>query len=309
LNVSIEIQFPAMIIITKRPGQLGNSLFLFAHFIAFSIEKQRRIVNVSFYQYAGYFPATSGDNLHRFPTRKSLWANSWIRKQYYWILFYFERILSKLGLGNNLISLIELDWNERFQMDDEEKAKELLKPVVLIWGWGFRCNSYVLKNADVIRNFFKPFPTHIESIERFMLPAKKKYDLVIGVHIRHGDYVNFAGGKYFYSLPQYASAMANAAKLFAGKKIGFLVCSNAKLDAGAFNGFDMINPSGHELEDMYALSMCDYILGPPSTYSMWASFYGNTPLYVMKDPAYLFNEKDFELPGKWIIESTTMVTA
>jgi hypothetical protein len=30
--------------------------------------------------------------------------------------------------------------------------------------------------------------------------------------------------------------------------------------------------------DLYALARCDYIMGPPSTYTQWASFYGNRPM-------------------------------
>jgi len=33
--------------------------------------------------------------------------------------------------------------------------------------------------------------------------------------------------------------------------------------------------------DLYALAKCDYILGPLSSYSQWASFYGNKPLYQL----------------------------
>ena len=36
------------------------------------------------------------------------------------------------------------------------------------------------------------------------------------------------------------------------------------------------------IEDVYALSQCDYILGPPSTFSMWASFIGDVPLRIVK---------------------------
>jgi hypothetical protein len=34
--------------------------------------------------------------------------------------------------------------------------------------------------------------------------------------------------------------------------------------------------------DLYALARCDYIMGPPSTYTQWASFYGNQPLYHLR---------------------------
>ena len=35
---------------------------------------------------------------------------------------------------------------------------------------------------------------------------------------------------------------------------------------------------GSVVGDLYALARCDYIMGPPSTYTQWASFYGNHPM-------------------------------
>lgn len=36
------------------------------------------------------------------------------------------------------------------------------------------------------------------------------------------------------------------------------------------------------VEDLYALSRCNYIMGPPSTFTMWASFIGDVPLRIVK---------------------------
>jgi hypothetical protein len=35
--------------------------------------------------------------------------------------------------------------------------------------------------------------------------------------------------------------------------------------------------------DLHALARCDYIFGPQSTFTQWASFYGNKPLLLLKD--------------------------
>jgi hypothetical protein len=45
---------------------------------------------------------------------------------------------------------------------------------------------------------------------------------------------------------------------------------------------------GHFIEDLYALASCDYIIGPPSTFSQWASFYGNVPRYMVNYKAEQF---------------------
>ncbi|HAX17707.1 MAG TPA: hypothetical protein DCY00_03825 [Actinobacteria bacterium] len=44
------------------------------------------------------------------------------------------------------------------------------------------------------------------------------------------------------------------------------------------------NSQNHFIEDLYSLALCDYIFGPPSTFSMWASFYGEVPLRFITNP-------------------------
>ncbi|MCC8145120.1 MAG: glycosyltransferase, partial [Bacteroidales bacterium] len=41
--------------------------------------------------------------------------------------------------------------------------------------------------------------------------------------------------------------------------------------------------SGNPGEDLYALSTCDYIIGPPSTFSLMAAFYEDANLYWIMD--------------------------
>ena len=67
--------------------------------------------------------------------------------------------------------------------------------------------------------------------------------------------------------------------LFSDKKIVFLICSDQVWKESDFQGFNVQLAKGQIIEDLYSLSKCDYILGAPSTYSAWASFYGNVPLY------------------------------
>jgi hypothetical protein len=38
---------------------------------------------------------------------------------------------------------------------------------------------------------------------------------------------------------------------------------------------------------MYVLAACDLILGPPSTFSIWASYYGQVPLMQLDSRDYL----------------------
>ena len=45
-------------------------------------------------------------------------------------------------------------------------------------------------------------------------------------------------------------------------------------------------PDADGITDLYGLSSCDYIMGPPSSYSQWASFVGNVPIqFLLSDDA------------------------
>ena len=49
---------------------------------------------------------------------------------------------------------------------------------------------------------------------------------------------------------------------------------------GCFVLMDWTPGPGTEIGDLYSLAACDYIIGPPSTYTQWASFYGQVPRFV-----------------------------
>src|SRR6185312_2200095 len=120
---------------------------------------------------------------------------------------------------------------------------------------------------------------------------------IVGVHIRKGDYSTFNEGKWFYSNSDYSTFMKNLLKLqlFKEKKIGFLLCSDEKINEADFIGFNVIKSTGHFIEDLYALSCCDFIMGPTSTYSGWASFYGKKPLLHITEKEMKFNKMDFKV--------------
>jgi hypothetical protein len=63
--------------------------------------------------------------------------------------------------------------------------------------------------------------------------------------------------------------------------VGF---SNEKLDWNpSLDGSRVSTPVGEWWEDFLALSMCDLIIGPPSTFSAAASLAGNVLWYQIKD--------------------------
>jgi hypothetical protein len=72
--------------------------------------------------------------------------------------------------------------------------------------------------------------------------------------------------------------MREMAAQFPDRKVSFFVCSDEPRNAGEFPGLSVELGAGPPVADLYTLAKCDYILGPVSTFSQWASFYGAKPL-------------------------------
>jgi hypothetical protein len=83
-----------------------------------------------------------------------------------------------------------------------------------------------------------------------------------------------------YSLKDWRLIMEKMLSLLAPKTVAFLICSdeNYHAETEVFAGLPVYFGTGHMIEDLYSLAQCDYLIGPPSTYSMWASFYGRVPM-------------------------------
>jgi hypothetical protein len=77
--------------------------------------------------------------------------------------------------------------------------------------------------------------------------------------------------------------MRDLADQFPGERVSFLVCSDEPRRQDEFPGLSVGFGPGSPMGDLYSLAKCDYILGPSSSYSQWASFYGNKPLYQFRD--------------------------
>jgi len=102
-------------------------------------------------------------------------------------------------------------------------------------------------------------------------------------------------GIYYYDDGVYYEKMVQLKGHFreSGKRVSFLLCSNEEINKNNFEGLDITLGLNHPVEDLYSLSRCDYIIGPPSTYSMWASFYGKVPALAIMSPEQAIDVKCF----------------
>src|SRR5262245_5564479 len=154
-----------MIVICSKPGQLGNRLFIFASFVAFSREYNVRISNVSFDEYAQYFPFAADDVLCRYPLKKSSLRSDLFRKWSYYFFFYLALAVIRFRMSNGLIRGKELDWNEKQDMDDDGFVRMASETKwLLLQGWEYRCPATFQKHADFLRQLFTPAKHHADKV-------------------------------------------------------------------------------------------------------------------------------------------------
>lgn len=269
-----------MIVIIGKTGQTANRLFLFAHLVAFAAEHGLCVSNPAFDEYGPYFEGTQRDVFSRFPAQASRLAPTLARRRtLYKALIFLVTRFSKVRLPK-LTALFYLDGLNCCELSSPEfQAAVKGHALLFVSGWRFRDLALFDKHADEIRRFFQPVAAHRENVAALIERCRDGAEVLIGVHIRRGDYKEFSGGRYFYSHADYAGLMGRAQALFPGQRVRFLICSNEPVPAECFQEFDYRLGTNHLVEDMYSFAGCDYLLGPESTYTMWASFYGQVPLY------------------------------
>ncbi|MFK8115425.1 MAG: hypothetical protein AB8B91_24725 [Rubripirellula sp.] len=280
-----------MIIIAKNYGQLGNRLFLFAHLIAAAREYETKLSNPSFAEYAHLFPSTAGDLWCRYPNEGEAVGKperqDRRRKFFSKVTYVATKSLAVMGV-NRLplpglpIQIIRLQPEQECDLGSDTFASSTRSHHLLLQGWMFRSERLLQKHAAEVRAHFEIQSENRRNVEQVVQRLRGEADVMVGVHIRHGDYATFMDGRYFFSVDQYVDAMRKIVAQLPGKRVAFLVCSNAKTKASDFAGLNVHFGPGHITEDMYAMAEADLLIGPPSTYTGWASFYGDVPLVVLK---------------------------
>jgi hypothetical protein len=122
--------------------------------------------------------------------------------------------------------------------------------------------------------------------------------LKLGVHIRRGDYRQWHGGRYFFTDEQYLSVIRRFLTLHQDQPVQVFICGNdpslhRERFQQALEGCSVVFPMGNPAEDMCLLSECDYLIGPPSTFTLVASMYHDRPLYWITDPEAPVTEESF----------------
>ena len=139
---------------------------------------------------------------------------------------------------------------------------------------------------------------NVEQPKKMMGELRRADRHLIGVHIRRRDYKTFVGGRYYFDDSVYRREMQRVMDFRKDcvNKMS-LVFSDENIDETSFAELPCRFMHGTEVEDQWMMSQCDYLMGPPSTFSAWASFMGKVPLARMRDKDYELKPEDFAYRG------------
>ncbi len=293
------------LVVGFRTGRLGNRLTLFANVIGFAAEHGHRVINVAFHTYAHLFENTRRDIYCRYPVarRRSLFdvvpgvAPALRRTR---LLYHCIHQASKLNhrlpiLGRSVFTLREVS-SQTISLDAPEVQAQMAGArIVFVHGWRIRAPESVRRQANLIREYFRPVAELEQASHQPVECLRQKADVIIGVHVRLGDNWKWHGGKYYFPVSQYVTWMHELAGQFQGRKVAFLVCSDEPRNEAEFPGLSVGLGPGSVVGDLYALARCDYIMGPPSTYTQWASFYGNHPMLALDSANQRIDRDKFQV--------------
>ena len=259
-----------MILVPNCSGQLCNKLIFFVHALATAIDCGRDLVyffGKDACSFSDLDPIALPDiRVHVFNWRRSKVVDG--------VCGFLENHVhpDRQGYSKSLPSLII-----RF------RNRSRVLPIVL-WDWAFRNQGGVRRNRKQIFSYLRPKDAFVARAKDIVAAAREGVDMVVGVHIRRGDYKTAFGGQYYFTDDEYLRFMQDVERSF-GKPVRFVIVSNEPVDCAFFaaHGVSVVDASASAPEDVVTLSECDYVMGPRSTFSKFAAYCGDKPLCRILD--------------------------
>ncbi|MFT3807431.1 alpha-1,2-fucosyltransferase [Arenimonas sp.] len=262
-----------MIVVMGKYGRLGNQLWTHANVFAFCMEHGIPYCSPAFPERHSFRFASRAPG---FPQRGYLESN---------------RMRSLLVRGMYKTALRLPSWpiihiGERSRLDLDRCAEQLVSiaasRTTFLTGLYFSAPASMRKNRTSLLESFAPIDELQTRVDRLLARTAGRPGPLIGVHMRRGDYRTYCDGIMYYSAAEYADVMrslANSSRHRGGAR--FLVCTDEPVEPGSFDGLDVTVSTESPIVDLYSLAACDMIVGPNSSFSQWASYYGDVPLHVL----------------------------
>ena len=288
--------FNNLIIVYCDYGRIGNRLHTHANALAWCIENNCNLINLSFCEYANLFKNSSVHNsgnlcqnenfifkllssrLFRNFLRRLLLSDKWLKR--------LAWIINQIIPTNNEI-LIEADLCRQLNR----------KKINLLKHWDISCRNCIDIQQHKLRDYLSPNNKFTAASEKTINNLKLKYDFIVGVHARRGDYANYLDGKHFHSWESYfywSNQIKQVLEKSGKQNVGIVICSD-ELPPASFPIEQSVHFSLSKefMVDIHLLSLCDYNLGPPSSFGTWISWFGKVPRLVVYNKTEITSLEQF----------------
>ena len=251
-------------IFARDKSQMCNNLLQYAHVYAWGREHGRKVISMRFSYKYQYFHIC----------HTNLTGFGW---------YLFAKYMAAIRL------LPTASFKHRDCNREALERKMLRHRNIVVSGWFVRYYDLFLKYRDEICELFTlddqytaPVKAKMQEVEQ----NSRKKIVRLGVHIRRGDYAQWRDGQFFFSDEVYAAHINRFAEMHPDETLHvYLSTNDPSVNEEHFQELCpkvcIHNLQGSAPEDLFMLSECDYLIGPPSTFSMVAAMYRDIPLYRM----------------------------
>ncbi|MBC9911138.1 alpha-1,2-fucosyltransferase [Chitinophaga varians] len=256
-----------MVVLTKLYGQTSNNFLQFIHLDSFCREHNIPFHSPYFRKYFKHYPALQEYGVN------------------------YSKVLMKFFIRTRLYKVLSFADIEQipFYKDMLRRKKRLFCE-----GWYFESKETAFKNRKLYQRLFTP-DIDQEPLQQQYL-KKQNNETIIGVHIRRGDYKEFLNGQYYFEDDVYIDKIK---QLLSGidtpHKIIIFSNDEALNKANYTRHFNAVFSDNPVHIDHFLMSRCDYLIGPVSTFTMWASYIGETPLYHIRTAGDVVSPDKFKI--------------
>ena len=279
-------------------GRLGNRLHTHANALAWCIEHNYNLFNLSFSDYAGLF---KNSPKHKFG--KLQLTNNFLFKLF--SISLLRSFLRRLLLSDKWMERLACIFNQIRPTKNEALLESDLSRQIkqnkinLIKYWDISCKNSINIHQHKLRAYLRPNKRFVVTAEKVIDEMRSKYDCLVGVHARRGDYATYLEGIHYHSWESYIH-WANQTKqilLKLGKRnVGIVICSDEVPPSAISKNKDVyFNSSNEIMVDIHLLSLCEYNLGPPSSFGTWISWFGKVPRLVVYNNTEVTSLEQFEV--------------
>jgi hypothetical protein len=300
--------------VLEHRGRLANQLWNLIAIAAFAEERDYWFRDLSG-QLAKEFPAVAGDR------RRSVIVSRWSA-----VMRSSLRDSAVVRASDHVVYLPPSRVSSPADALALERAERSDGREIFFDGWPFKNPEGIARHRAALLDLLQPTRDTMSRVEGVIEALRRTSDLLVGVHLRQGDYKTWLGGKLALDARHTARAMREFLewKELSERDAAFVICSDEPVDMTIFDGLKVTAGPGTAVADLICLSRCDWILGSNSTFGGFASWYGDKPFVIMnaggvewsrygerhgyvEDPAFVMNllkgiDEGFKADGSFFEE-------